>query len=181
MKASTGRAGFSLVEMIISLAITSILVGTLVQGSRATQKLSSTSLTLGRLEEAASQAALQVAVDIRWAQPDTMFITTENGSDRVDLMIAEGYDGAETTWSTPVIFRYEPVAVDVNENGAADEGELVRIQDGSRRVICRNVELGSFSVVRDGGRVQIQLTVTGLSSNDELLERDVQLSTTLIN
>ena len=175
------QAGFTLFEMAISLGIIITLLGILTQANRATNKLSDTTMTLGRLDEAASQATLLMATELRWAQPGTMLITPENGSDRIDFLMAEGYDGTNTLWSTPITFRIEPLAMDTNENGVADEGRLVRIQDGATRVLCRNVALGGLSLVRTNEIVDIQLTIFKLTADDEALNRTVALSATLVN
>lgn len=153
-----GRSGFTLAEAVVTLAVSLVLFGLLFQAAEGLIRLSSTSLTSGRLEEAAGRVTAAIASELRWANPDTLLVTSENGSSRVDCEIAEGYDGAVTIWSTPVIFRYEPSPQDDDENGVLDEGSVVRIQDGHTRTLCRHVPQGGLVVLGEGGTISVSVT-----------------------
>ena len=176
-----GRAGFSLVELIFALAISTVFLTMIAEVAGSSEGLTSSTLTLGRIEEAGNNATFAIASEVRWSQPDTTLITAENGSDRLDLVVATGVNGTEPIWSTPITYRYEPTPLDGNGNGALDEGVLVRIQAGRRRVLCRNVAFGGFAVTRDGSRVDLSLTVFGLSGESNLLERTISTSTSFVN
>ena len=181
MKRPSLQSGFTVLELIVSIAVTAILVGMLSQATGASKKLSSTSLNLGRAQEAASQAVLTIASDLRWAQPDTMLITQENGSDRVDFLVAEDYDGTQTVWSTPISYVYQPIAFDANGNGLPDEGRIVRLQDGNQRVVCRNVELGGLALERNEDSTTVQIAVFSMTSDKQLLKGNAKTSVTLVN
>lgn len=175
------ESGASLVELAIGLAIFVVLFGSLIQFERTSTGLTSTTLVTGRVEEAIGRATMAVGGELRWARPDTLLITPESGSDRADFVTAIGSSGGNVVWSTPISIRYEPEAGDGNGNGAADEGSLVRVQDGVRRVLCRNVAFGGLTITRTGDRVQVSLTVFGPAGDGQLVQTNGQYSTVLMN
>lgn len=181
MKTLGARTGFSMVELVVAFAVTLVLMGGLVQANLASSKLTDASATRGRLEEAAARALSSMAGELRWAQSNTTLITADTGSSRVDFIVAQGWDGTATIWSTPVTFRYEPVAADTNENGVADEGIIVRLQDGQRRVLCRNVPLGGFTVQRVEDRLDLNVDVFGTTGAGELAQASAATSTAFVN
>ncbi len=181
MGSHRNRAGFSLVELIFALAIATVFLSMLAEVAGSSGRLTSTTLTLGRIEEAGNNATFAIASEVRWSQPGTTLITAENGSDRLDLVVATGVNGTDPIWSTPITYRYEPSPLDGNGNGALDEGILVRIQAGQRRILCRNVAFGGFVVTRDDSRVDLSVTVFGMAGEDNLLERTISTSTSFVN
>lgn len=181
MSPTSHRAGLTLVEVAVALTLTVIVLAVLTQVVRTSQQLSSSTLTLGRLEEAAGQSVLAMASELRWARADTLLVTTEAGSDRVDFVTSAGHDGTDTVWSTTISYLYEPTTDDVDENGVADEGRLVRLQDGVRRILCRSVPSGGLSIASDGDTVELGLSVKGLARDDALLRATAETSVTLVN
>lgn len=181
MTDTSSQDGVTIVEFAIGLAILSAFALAMTQIVPTSATLASTATVLGRLDEAVGQTTMAVGSELRWARPDTLLITTDNGCDRADFVVATDYVGGATTWSTAIVIRYEPVDGDANDNGVADEGNLVRIQDGVTRVLCRNVDHGSFTIVDDAGRIQVGITVFGRASSGEVLRRTGQYSTNLVN
>ena len=175
------KAGFTLLELVMATSITLVLMGMLMEASRTSSGLNSTTLSLGLLDEKSSHAVAQMRSELRWAQVDTMLLTVQDGSDRVDFVVAEDYDGTDTVWSTMITYVWEPLGADTNENGILDEGQLVRIQDGRRRVLCRNVSQGGLSIDLDVITLTVGLTVFGLNKEGQLLEETSSGTVALMN
>lgn len=167
------RAGFTVIEAAVTMGVSVVLFALVFQAAQGLMQLSSTSLTAGRLEEASGRITTAVASELRWANPETLLLTEESGSTRVDCEIAEGFDGAATLWSTPVTFRYVPSPVDENENGVLDEGSIVREQDGVPRVLGRHVSQGGFAVTTDNGTLSVRVTLFA----EDRQGRDLQATT----
>ncbi len=181
MRVRKNQAGFTLVEMMISFSLCLLLMGLVIEASAASQQMSGTSLSLGRLEEKASKASFLIASELRWAQPDTLLITVDNGSDRIDFVKADGFVGGLMIWTTTITYMYQPSPVDANGNGIADEGTLVRIQDGKESVISRNVVEGSLSIDRDEDFLLVQLAHFQLTPDKRIMNGLIQASSSLIN
>jgi len=180
MNGAARQAGLSLVELMFTVVAAVALLCTTIQLGRSSRMLTSSTLARGHLVMAAEQALLRSGRDLRWAQPTTLLITTENGSDRADFVVCTAFDGDEPQWSTPITLRVEPISGDANRNGAADEGQLVRIQDGETMVLCRNVTKGGFSLKRDDFLLEAEVTLF-VVLNGVVVERVVRHCETLIN
>jgi hypothetical protein len=175
------NAGFGLIETLVATSVAAVLVTMMTRALSDSLELSSTSLTLGGIERSANGTLLSIGRELRWAQPDALVITEENGCQRLDYQIAEAYDGVATEWSTTITLLYEPTIDDGNGNGVLDEGRLVRIQDGKRRTLCRNVAAGSFTAVRTDQRLDLGVTIFGMSRNHRLLTAPAGAAVTLLN
>lgn len=181
MSPRPGRTGASLLEITIATGATVLLLALLFRTNTAASMLTSTALTDGRLQESASQTLQTVGADLRWARATALLLTDENGSTRADYFVAEDYDGTDTVWSSQVVLHYEPSDLDEDGNGVADEGRLVRIQDGRTRTLCRNVREGGFSVARVGNRLTVSLSIFGTSRDGRLLEATEEHTVVLVN
>ncbi|TDJ68822.1 MAG: prepilin-type N-terminal cleavage/methylation domain-containing protein [Planctomycetota bacterium] len=175
------RAGFTMIEVMIATAVTIMIFGFLYQVLYGSQRLSSTTLSLGRVEEAGSQATLAMTSEIRWADPTLLLISTEAGSSRLDFRVVDDYVGGTVLWSSMITYRYEPSPVDWDGNGVLDEGTLTRTQDGDTRVICRRVGTGGLVITQDEDTVSIQLTLFATDDDGLIHRRSVQTFVTLMN
>ena len=181
MRSAGNSDGFGLIEVLVGASVAAVLVTMLTRALSASLELSSTSLTLGGIERTACTALQSLVRELRWAQPDALIITEENGSPRLDYRIAEAYDGTETEWSSTITLLFEPTGDDANNNGIVDEGRLVLVQDGRRRTLCRNVPAGGFTVARTDQRIDMDLTVFGVSRSQRLLTARKRAAVTLLN
>lgn len=179
--AARGRSGFTLVEMLISSGITVALLTVLFSSVDRTERLSSTALVHGRLADWASAAAQRVRDDLRWADEGSLMITEENGSARLDLVVARGHNGIDILWSTPVSWSWTPSPLDADGDGLPDEGTLVRVQDGRTRVVCRGVDRGGFQAVRTDDSVEIAVRLVGRASDGRRVEADAGCTATIVN
>jgi Tfp pilus assembly protein PilE len=175
------RAGFTLIEAAVTVTVSLVLFGLVFQATQGLIQLSSTSLAAGKLEEASGRISTTIASELRWANPETLQLTVENGSTRVDCEIAEGYDGTNTLWSTTVTFHYVPSPVDENENGVLDEGSVVREQDGITRVLGRHVSQGGLSVTSEDGTLVVSVTVFAEDRQGRDLEATTTASAQVLN
>jgi len=181
MTAHKRQAGYTFVEMAVTLTVSLIVFALLFWSTGGLMKLSSTSLAVGGLEEAAGRVTSMVASELRWADPETLLLTAENGSSRIDCSLATGYDGIDATWTTPVTYRYEPAATDINGNGVIDEGRIVRIQDGRERTLCRNVVDGGLVFTVENETIVVQVTVFGKDSQGREYQAVARTAAHLMN
>jgi hypothetical protein len=181
MKIPSQLAGYSLLEVLIALAVTLALGGMATRAFESTTQLSAATLADGRVQEVTSQISLRLASELRWADPSSVILSNFNGSGRVDFPVATGFDGTATVWSAPIAFYYEAVAEDLDGDGVANEGVLLREQGGQQRVLCRNVRAGSLSFARDQERLTIGLTVFARGSEGQLAERQAEFEVTFVN
>jgi type II secretory pathway pseudopilin PulG len=175
------RAGFTLLELMIASVLAIGLAGLALRAVGSSAKLSGTTLVVGRLQEIASQVGLRVASELRWADPGSLILSSFNGADRVDFRVAEGWDGTNTLWSSQIACFYQPVGEDTDGDGVANEGVLLREQDGTERVLCRNVRAGSLTFVRAAENVDVSFRVFDRDAEGQLIERDAATSVTLLN
>jgi len=175
------RAGFTMIEVMIATAVTILITSFLYQILYGSQRLSSTTLSLGRVEEAGSRATLAMASEIRWADPALVLITNEAGSSRLDFRVVDDYVGGTVLWSPMITYVYEPSPVDWDGNGVLDEGTVTRTQSGDTRVICRRVRTGGLVITQDENTVSIQLTLSATDDDGLIHTGTVQTSVTLLN
>jgi type II secretory pathway pseudopilin PulG len=181
MNVRQSQAGFTLVELVICFSISLVILGMVAETGKASDQFSDTTLALGRLEEKASQTSFEMAKELRWAQPTTVLITLENDASRIDFFKADGFVAGLTTWTSAITYSYQPSPIDSNGNGIADEGILVRTQDGKERVLCRNVDAGSLAIDRAEDSIQIQLTHFQVTGDKRVLNGTIQIAASLIN
>ena len=106
------EAGFSLTELLIALAITSLVTGgALSILSQSTETYATTS-RLGRIEEEGRRALSELSLELKMADGGTLLITQQNGSDRLDFNVPVGRDGEDVIWSAPITYQVEPSSKD---------------------------------------------------------------------
>ena len=175
------QSGLTITELAVSLGVVGVLFGIIVQVIHGLSGMSSTSLSVGRIEEAANEVTDAIAEELRWADPGSLLITDANGSSRVELRTAQGYDGTQTVWSSPIVFRIEPMGWDANEDGVLDEGQLLRVQDGVERTLCRNVSLGGFTVAVANSTVVVGVEVFTSDKDKRVLSATAESAVHLMN
>jgi len=151
------EAGFTFMEMLVGAGIMVAVGAVCFGGQLAATSTMNESAALGALEEQAIVAVKHVAFDARWADGGAMLLSTSNGSRQIDLRTAVDLAGGNPVWSPTVTYRVVPSASDSNGNGIADEGQLVRIQNGVTRVICDDVVPSGFTATRTGDTLEIQV------------------------
>ena len=115
------------------------------------------------------------------ADADTVFVTETNGVSTLDFRLPTGYASGSASWGPTIRYQYEPSTVDANSNGKADEGRVVRIENGVSTVVCDYVKENGFTVTQDGANLSIQVTCVAADSKGVILESTLQTSVTFRN
>ncbi len=176
------ESGFSVIELAISLAILSLATGAALSLLDQSADTYVTTSLLGRIEEEGRKALSELSLVLKLADMDTLLITQQNGSDRVDVNLPVGINGGVVTWSGPITYLVEPSTKDANLNGVVDEGMLVRMQNGRRWILCHYIPLGGLSIVRTGTAVSVRLDLMIADKKlDQLLQTSVSTSIAIRN
>lgn len=173
--------GFGLVESVLSAAFLAVILLVALGVAQSSSNLSAVVSTLGHLQEKSRQTARFVTEEFRWSDPGAFLLTSENGCSRVDYRLATGADRDGVVWSSMITLRCVGSTVDSNSNGAGDDWDLVREQDGAARVVCRHVEAGGFAVTRSGSRVSTALTLAIAKAKQAPLRAPVTSDVTFRN
>ena len=176
------ETGFSIIELVISLSILSLATGAALSLLDQSADTYVTTSLRGRIEEEGRKALSELSRVLKLADMDTLLITQQNGSDRVDLNLPAGMNGEEVTWSGPITYLVEPSTKDANLNGVIDEGMLVAIQNGRRWILCHYIPLGGLSIERTGTAVSVRLDLMiADKKTDQLLQTSVSTSVAIRN
>jgi Tfp pilus assembly protein PilW len=174
-------AGFSMTELLLGVSVQAIVIGAALAIMGQSSDTYDTTSRLGLLQEQASHATEDIARELRLADGGAVLITQENGADRIDFRVPVDFVSNKVVWSTQITFKYVPSSVDVNKNGIADEGHIVRIQDGRERVLCNNVQSGGFKATLLDGTVTLQLDMVTADTPDKVYRQSVEVSASLRN
>lgn len=176
-------SGFSLIEVVIAVAILAVLFATLYSVLFATSTAYTNMSQRGWLEERTRIALDEMSKELRMADMDTVLVTVTNGVGSVDFRRPTGYaTGSDSiTWGPTIRYQYEPSTVDANSNGLADEGRVVRIENGVSTVLCDYVKQNGFIVTQTGGNLLIQVTCVAADEKGVILESTLQTSITFRN
>lgn len=133
-----GRAGSTLIEMLIALALLGTVLGSLLAVGTTSTKLCDTGVTNTNLEASARRALDRLSRELAGARSGSLEALAESplwqeGID-FDRMSEMRADDGRITWSANrAEFRFEPGeandGLDNDGDGQADEGMLVLVQD----------------------------------------------------
>ncbi|MBN2489674.1 MAG: hypothetical protein JXQ29_02350 [Planctomycetes bacterium] len=183
MNSANHRArGTTVTELIVSFAILSLIFLCVFAILSSSSSLHGASSRMAVIEDQSRTALDTMAREIRLADRQSLLITTENGADRLDCRVPLRFAGGAVVWSSPITFRYEPSSFDTNRNGIVDEGRIVRLQNGARRILCQHVQPGGLGFEREQNNVAIRMRLftAGVDRND-LLVTAVETSVSLRN
>jgi prepilin-type N-terminal cleavage/methylation domain-containing protein len=181
------KAGFTLIEIMISVAVLAIVAGGIYSALSASQSLYSTGITRQTLQERVRRALNEISLELRQASSGLgagiTFATTGSAGDQtVTFCMCTGFTANVPTWTTPITFATingdDEIdnGVDDNSNRLADERKLMRTQAGRPdHVIADNVKEGSVRFVQSltmglVDRIQVSLTVQGYDSQGRVME-----------
>jgi hypothetical protein len=138
MEAARGRAGSSLVELLIALALTGTVVGSLLLLGERSVRLFEAGMTSASLEVDARRALERLARVLQGARAGSLAALPETPlwQDALDfdrVVSIDRRDGSVTWSASRVEFRHEPGetddGADDDGDGLVDEGLLVLVQD----------------------------------------------------
>ncbi|HEX7899115.1 MAG TPA: type II secretion system protein [Planctomycetota bacterium] len=117
------RRGFTLIEVLIASVILAILLGAifiLVFQGGSTYADASRHVTLQRN---AREVLERIAQELRYAQPVPTHVASPG---YLQFKKSIGFDGANTIWSKDITIQTNPSQADANNNGIADDLQLIR-------------------------------------------------------
>lgn len=133
---STRRAGFSLVEVLISMAMLGGLLGTMLMVVLSGSATARVGMARQTIEGAARRTLDRIATELVSAGVETLdpVPSAPWGSDQLTFQPIEGFDG-DVVWGAPRSFSLAleegelDDGLDNNDNGLADERVLVFTRD----------------------------------------------------
>ena len=147
-----GKQGFTLIELMISVVVMGLTVGSIAMVNFSTTHSIETSAKVGELSETTRAALAKILERVETANADQITPTpvAPFHASRVDFVRASAYADGETSWSDleRIEFQYSDSdpddGIDNDQNGLVDDGLVVRIErpglDGEKTyVLCRNV------------------------------------------
>lgn len=179
--------GFSLVEVMVAIAILGILIVVVYSILGGSHRSFTTGVRLGDLQERARIVLDRMANELRLSAAPQISTSTVNGAPSIAFRVNEGFSGGQITWSTTIAYRFEfepgelDNGLDDNNNKLIDEGMIIREKDGQKVVLTRDVLKGGVAFSVSGDRIEIQLTLTARDEGGRLLTAPLKTSTTLRN
>jgi hypothetical protein len=151
------QSGSSALELVITVAVFAMVMSGLVGVLQSATSSSRQFEGVGGLDEKAWQVTDGIVRELRWAEAGTLLVTQDSGSSRLDFRVPTGAVGGAVTWSSTITVKYAASNLDADHDGKADDGALVRIQDGVTRVLCNEVPVGGFAVAVNGANLALTL------------------------
>jgi prepilin-type N-terminal cleavage/methylation domain-containing protein len=181
------RAGFTLLEVMISVAVLAIVAGGIYSALSASQSLYSTGITRQEIEDRVRRALNDISLELRQASSGLgagiTFATSGSAGDQtVTFCMCTGFTANVPTWSAPITFATVngdgelDNGADDNSNRLVDERKLMRTQAGRPdKLIADNVREGSVRFVQTltmglVDRIQISLTIQGYDNQGRVIE-----------
>ena len=154
------NSGFSLLELCIGASILVIVLLAVGGAQGAVTRLVSSTSTLGTLQQRTMMAMEKVSCELKWAEADSLLLTSEQGCSRLDFRVPLGFAAGAPVWSQVITYKVVPATGDANGNGIKDEYRLVRQQSGtSDRTVCNDVRAGGFVAARTANNLLLTLRV----------------------
>lgn len=144
---TTGRAGFSMVEMLIVALILSLALGMLGMIGQSSERAYQTGTTAAQLEQQTSQAVDRIVVELRPLRMSTLSPALGAGAtaQALEYVQAVGFEAGEVVDSPLRRLELEYVEGEIddgqdnNQNGLVDECMVVLTEDlggpGERRLV----------------------------------------------
>jgi prepilin-type N-terminal cleavage/methylation domain-containing protein len=183
----TRRSGFSLVEVLLAMAILAIIAEALyVTVFRSTTTFSNNT-RMGSLQEDARGALDSMVNEFRMADKTRFLITgPAGGPNSVTFYVSTGVAAGAVTWSTPITYQLQPAAAVRGPNASAQN--LVRIQNGQTHRMCdfvtpvADLKHHGLAITKvSGDNYTITLDLSIIDESGKTIESTLQCSVTLRN
>jgi hypothetical protein len=153
-------SGFSLIELCIGASLLVIVLLAVGGAHGAITRLVTATSTLGTLQQRTTVAMEKISCELKWAEADSLLLTTEQGCSRLDFRVPLGFTAGGPVWSAVITYKVVPATGDANGNGMKDEYRLIRQQNGTRdRTVCNDVRAGGFVAARTANNMFLTLRV----------------------
>lgn len=149
MRRNTKSSGFSLLEMIVVTAIFALTMLTILLTITRSQD-DYTDYTVGtEIRDRARVVMDRMESELRESSFQAPDFALVDGSTTIVFNQCTGFDGVDTTWSTPVTYTLTP------------QGQLTRTQNGQTIIMATSVSSLSFSQGSGSVTAQIAIAKTG--------------------
>ncbi|TDJ68565.1 MAG: prepilin-type N-terminal cleavage/methylation domain-containing protein [Planctomycetota bacterium] len=187
IRSKRGRAGFTLLELLITVTLAALLMASLTSAFRSTGGTVRTVTTAMNLQVQGNRAMRDILNGLRWADtgslsviPAPPFFTSE-----VQFVQNTGFQDTESSWGPPLEIRYDPVLGEIvwtRHPGLPPERQLDRVRfvapfyDGEiANGLDDNgnglVDEPGFCMTREGDVLTLNLTLQGEDSAGIMLTR----------
>lgn len=130
-------SGFTLVEVVIVLALVSVVMGSVITVLRSSMRACQVGSTAGHLEALLNRALDHIAERLQASSHTAVVpaLASPFSSPQIDFQRSVGYAGGAVTWSPTerIAFQYRPGEVDDgidnDGDGIVDDGQVVWTRD----------------------------------------------------
>ena len=191
------RAGFTLIEIMISVVILALLIVGIYSVMASSQNLYAAGMSRSEIQERVRRALAEIAEELRQANSGSFvpitFGTVGVPTDQtVTFQTCTGFAGGVATWGVPVTFTTidsdgeADNGLDDNFNKLIDERKLVRIQGARTRVLADNLRQGSLIITPTLAAglvtsVRVELTIEGVDDKGRILSGTDRVTVELRN
>jgi hypothetical protein len=175
------ETGSSFVEFLLAMVGSAVVCGLTLSALTTSSNFYGDSMGVAVIRSQARRAVDALSEEIQWGDPASIIISQENGADRIDFQVPAAVTGGSAVLSSPITYRWEASNVDANHNGISDEGQVVRIQNGNRRVLCHYVKPGGLTIQRSDEQIALRLELFTATGEGTLTQVEGTTSVTLHN
>jgi prepilin-type N-terminal cleavage/methylation domain-containing protein len=181
------KAGFTLIEIMISVAVLAILVTGLYAALSASQTVYTNGVTRQEIQDRVRRALNDISMELRQASAGTgaaiTFGTAGSGGDEsVTFSMCTGFTAGAATYGSPVTITTingdseNDNGLDDNRNRMVDERKIVRTQTGvPTKMLADYLKEGTLRFTRtltagQVDRIQIDMTLQGVDGKGNIIE-----------
>jgi prepilin-type N-terminal cleavage/methylation domain-containing protein len=182
--------GFTLLEIVIVLALFSIISVTTLSLLMSGRDTYSSGLTLATLQDQARRVVEDLANEIQQSSVSRLSPAPPALPEYLDTMsyqINTGYADGQIQWGAPITFSFQYANGEIddnqdnNGNTLVDEGYLIRTQSGATQYITYYVKDDGFRLSLDRNKLRIYLALQNVDDRGNLLETSVETTVELKN
>lgn len=178
--------GFTLLEIMISVAVLAILVVGIYAAFASSQSLYLTGVTRQEIQDRVRRALNEISLELRQANsgsivPVTIAAVDAAGDQSITFQMCTGFTAGSPTWGTPITYSSIPTdgetddGADDNRNRMTDERKLTRTEGTRVRNIVDNVKEGSIRftptpAVGNVQTIQVDITLQGVDAQGRVIE-----------
>lgn len=187
MRTQKRSGGFTLLEVMISIAVLAILVVGIYSALSASQNMYATGITRQEIQDRVRRALNDIQLELRQSSGGTgaaiTFGTSGTGGDQsVTFCMCTGFAAGAATYGTPITITTivgdgeTDNGVDDNNNRMVDERKIIRTQTGRpTKVIADNLKEGSLIFTRTltaglVDNIRVDLTLLGVDAQGKVIE-----------